>query len=87
MLTVWTLKGGQEELNKVIKGLVSTNNMQWIDSFGAQSNMQVTMVMGAVNQWKTCTYTCSILKLNLYLVNQSPCTIADCPAMSFVFVC
>ena len=51
MLTVWTLKGGLEQLNKVIKGLVSTNNIQWIDSFGAQSNMQVTMVMGAVNQW------------------------------------
>ena len=51
MLTVWTLKGGQEELNKVIKGLVSTNNIQRIDSFGAPSNMQVTMVMGAVNQW------------------------------------
>ena len=51
MLTVWTLKGGLEQLNKVIKGLVSTNNIQRIDSFGAQSKMQVTMVMGAVNQW------------------------------------
>ena len=35
---------GQDQLNNVIKGLPV---VQCIDSFGALSNMQVTMVMGA----------------------------------------